>query len=713
MERPSAHYQTTVALVAALYAIVQTAGGRRTAFFFGEKSEYTLLLQQMMGAALHLDSPTASDAEKEHGRKCLHCLAMLTCLLPDGAQMVQVARPPDLTASGMPAEQAASAPAYCVMLDAEARRLVSLPKAGPIQWDDLCNELLDDANRSNVGTPVLPTQEMIYTLWTHWRTCGQCAHPGAPYVDQVVRAMKRRVTACYMVLWRLRALAREAAGGSGVGLYLPNMAPVLPVSAPLLQLQSPEVRKLYFVQQFEAYTQYGDFVSRRASRLEARLHARRGHTRLLEFIRKVDDPKDTWSVRATFRVASEQFEPLTLSKTLGGKPSQNWLLEMNSEAGRTDVMRFHDLPIHRVGAPQFRDTRLTDEENRNRRNYLQGKHVAFASVAGTVETVDARGNIVEEVTLALKHPHQRVNPPELAERNCTSALTLEEGASYVLSPRYLNYTSSPVEERLADDSKRDAAAIAANQPSPLFLDLLRDPIRWGTRDPSQPPLWGGPPDAALLPELVALLEEPGPMTCSQQSIYRRLYLEARLQLVWGPPGAGKTYCLASLICRFALRARYEGRTMRILVTAVTHEAINNLLLKVKQLMARVQHARFRTEPLKFAVLDGIPSIGSLVNETRRDGGLPLRSGLRVVRLRQTEKEIEVVDDRAGSSAAVITLAISDVELALDLTHVNPYAKEASAALLETVVIVGCTTQQMPKLEAALIKAARGASGRRW
>ena len=196
---------------------------------------------------------------------------------------------------------------------------------------------------------------------------------------------------------------RAAASGS-----TSQQAPVLPVSAPLLQLQSPELRKLYFVQQYEAYTQYGDFVSLRASRLEARLHARRGETRLLEFVSRVDDPKDTWSVRATFRVASEQFEPLTLSKTLGGKPSQNWLLEMNSEGGRTDVMRFHDLPIHRVGAPQARDTRLTDAENRKRLYYLQGKHVAFASVAGTVETVDARGNVVEEVTLALKHPEARV-----------------------------------------------------------------------------------------------------------------------------------------------------------------------------------------------------------------------------------------------------------------------------------------------------------------
>ena len=34
-----------------------------------------------------------------------------------------------------------------------------------------------------------------------------------------------------------------------------------------------------------------------------------------------------------------------------------------------------------------------------------------------------------------------------------------------------------------------------------------------------------------------------------------------------------------LLCTLLARAKFEGRQLRVLVTAVTHEAINNLLVK--------------------------------------------------------------------------------------------------------------------------------------
>ena len=247
--------------------------------------------------------------------------------------------------------------------------------------------------------------------------------------------------------------------------------------------------------------------------------------------------------------------------------------------------------------------------------------------------------------------------------------------------------------------------------SPLFLDILRDPQHWGVRTE---PLWGGLPDPAG-PEsarrLCRLLDQPGRMTHSQRSIYKRLVEEARLQIVWGPPGAGKTYCLASLICRFALRAKFVGYTMRVLVTAVTHEAIDNLLLKVKALMAKVD-APCRTEPIKFAARGDV-KVGSVVDTTPRDGSLR-RKGLRVVKLLPAAGQVEVVDDSAPANPFV--LAKKDVKLALDLEHIDPYvaAGDKGAAvrgpLLSSVAIVGCTTQQMPKLEAALIKGNAGRDG---
>lgn len=56
-----------------------------------------------------------------------------------------------------------------------------------------------------------------------------------------------------------------------------------------------------------------------------------------------------------------------------------------------------------------------------------------------------------------------------------------------------------------------------------------------------------------------------------------------LTLVWGPPGTGKTHTLGYILIGYALFARSAGRQIRILVSAFTHNAINNVLNKVAEL----------------------------------------------------------------------------------------------------------------------------------
>ena len=59
---------------------------------------------------------------------------------------------------------------------------------------------------------------------------------------------------------------------------------------------------------------------------------------------------------------------------------------------------------------------------------------------------------------------------------------------------------------------------------------------------------------------------------------------APLSLIWGPPGTGKTYMLGHLLLGYVLAARQSGQPVRILVTAFTHYAINNVLNKVSDLL---------------------------------------------------------------------------------------------------------------------------------
>ncbi len=61
---------------------------------------------------------------------------------------------------------------------------------------------------------------------------------------------------------------------------------------------------------------------------------------------------------------------------------------------------------------------------------------------------------------------------------------------------------------------------------------------------------------------------------------------APLSLIWGPPGTGKTYMLAHLLLGYVLAARRAERPLRVLVTAFTHSAINNVLIKLSDLLAR-------------------------------------------------------------------------------------------------------------------------------
>ena len=56
--------------------------------------------------------------------------------------------------------------------------------------------------------------------------------------------------------------------------------------------------------------------------------------------------------------------------------------------------------------------------------------------------------------------------------------------------------------------------------------------------------------------------------------------------IWGPPGTGKTYMLGHLLLAYVLAARRANRPVRILVTAFTHYAINNVLDKVSDLLRR-------------------------------------------------------------------------------------------------------------------------------
>ncbi len=134
------------------------------------------------------------------------------------------------------------------------------------------------------------------------------------------------------------------------------------------------------------------------------------------------------------------------------------------------------------------------------------------------------------------------------------------GDRAVVHPVAKDYTSGTLLERLA--------AIDGMEDPPL-LRLIRDPV--GFAEPVTEP---DDVTADALARAVA-----AGMTASQQDALRHL-LSRRLTLVWGPPGTGKTAFLAKGLLALGRARAAAGLPTRVMVSALTHAAIENVLSAV-------------------------------------------------------------------------------------------------------------------------------------
>ncbi|HEX8693268.1 MAG TPA: AAA domain-containing protein [Longimicrobium sp.] len=72
---------------------------------------------------------------------------------------------------------------------------------------------------------------------------------------------------------------------------------------------------------------------------------------------------------------------------------------------------------------------------------------------------------------------------------------------------------------------------------------------------------------------------------AEQAAAWRAAFERAVTVVWGPPGTGKTYLLAWMLIGLAAAARRAGRPLRMLVSAATHRAIANVLVRCARELA--------------------------------------------------------------------------------------------------------------------------------
>jgi hypothetical protein len=153
------------------------------------------------------------------------------------------------------------------------------------------------------------------------------------------------------------------------------------------------------------------------------------------------------------------------------------------------------------------------------------------------------------------------------------------GERFLLYPRFTDFTTDPLVRFLEG---LDAAG------GGLFLQLLRDPEKAAAPRPLPKPV------AALAD---GLGDELG-FTPSQHQAYRAIGRQ-RVTAVWGPPGTGKTHFLASTIAGLARAHAEAGRSFRVLVSAFTHAAIENLLRKVAECLRAQRLERVAVAKAKY------------------------------------------------------------------------------------------------------------------
>ncbi|HOI12292.1 MAG TPA: AAA domain-containing protein [Methanoculleus sp.] len=136
-----------------------------------------------------------------------------------------------------------------------------------------------------------------------------------------------------------------------------------------------------------------------------------------------------------------------------------------------------------------------------------------------------------------------------------------EGDLAVLHPRFTDFTAPRYIDRLL---------ALDGQPENNFIRLLRDPRGFTAPVPE--------PEAVAV-DAERLARDAG-FTKSQNRAFFHVTAN-RLTLVWGPPGTGKTHFLAATILALVKARRAHGERIRVGVTAFTHAAIENLLVKVQ------------------------------------------------------------------------------------------------------------------------------------
>lgn len=211
--------------------------------------------------------------------------------------------------------------------------------------------------------------------------------------------------------------------------------------------------------------------------------------------------------------------------------------------------------------------------------------------------------------------------------------------------------------------------------------------RAGTPSPAADVLWDGQrlyatQSGRVLPVIQQRLTQAGVNLNPSQWQAWADSLSRRLQLVWGPPGTGKSSTLRAVLLGALHEAAARGVPARVLISGPTYEAIDNVLLRVADdltqgplALAQVTIARLRSSsrvpsprvPPAIDVVHGTPQHTQLTSRLQSGQGLTLVGGTvhQVHRLLEGAGspvtrlfDLIVLDEASQVDVATSTLAIA-------------------------------------------------------
>jgi DNA replication ATP-dependent helicase Dna2 len=140
--------------------------------------------------------------------------------------------------------------------------------------------------------------------------------------------------------------------------------------------------------------------------------------------------------------------------------------------------------------------------------------------------------------------------------------SLVDGQSYLLSVRFMDWNTFKVIKELKEiDDNSDTK----------ILQLLQDPTSVCEKYKNN-----------CDEDFVEKKLKEKRLTKSQEQAFQQ-FLNHTLTGVWGPPGTGKTHFIATALLLLNSIYKKRGKTLKILVSGFTHAAIENVLVKLREL----------------------------------------------------------------------------------------------------------------------------------